>query len=64
MREVLQVIGEVLGAVELDQTTDERTNDDVQFDEPIHGQHSAARTRRLCNTLLARMRRNAWGVER
>ena len=42
MREVLQVIGEVLGAVELDQPPDERTNDDVQFDEPVHGRHLVA----------------------
>ena len=59
MREVLQVIGEVRGAVELDQAADERTNDDVQFDEPIHGRHSAGRTEQMCNALLARILRNA-----
>ena len=61
VRELLQVIGEVLGAVELDQPTDERTNDDVQFDEPVHGGHSAVRTEQTRDALLARMRRNAAG---
>ena len=41
MREVLQVFREIRGAVELDQPTDERANDDVQFDELVHGRHSA-----------------------
>jgi hypothetical protein len=36
VREVLQVIGQLRGAVELDQSTDERTHDDVQFDELVH----------------------------
>ena len=44
MRELLQVIGEVSGAVELDQPTYERTDDDVQFDELAHGPHSAGRS--------------------
>ena len=42
MREVLQVIGDIRGAVEFDQATDARANDDVQFDEPVHGRHLVA----------------------
>lgn len=61
MREVLQVIGEVGGAVELDQATDERTHDDVQFDEPVHGGHSAGRTELMRDALLAGMPRNSVG---
>jgi hypothetical protein len=49
---VLQVIGEVRGAVELDQPTDERANDDVQFYEPVHGRHSAGRTKQMRDTFL------------
>ena len=47
MREVLQVNGEVGDAVELDQATDERTYDDVHFDEPVHGRHSAGRSSKI-----------------
>jgi hypothetical protein len=59
MREVLQVIGEVRGAVELDKPSDERTNDDVDLDEPVHGRHSAGLTEAMRIALLARMLRNA-----
>ena len=61
MREVLQIIGEILGAVELDQPTYERANDDVQFDEPVHGRHSAGRAKSIRFAFLARMPRNAAG---
>ena len=61
MREVLQVFREIRGAVELDQPTDERANDDVQFDELIHERHSAGRTQQTCIALLARMPSNAAG---
>ena len=59
MREVLQVIGQVLGAVELDQATDERANEDVQFDEPVHGRHCAGPAIGFRDTFLAWMPRNA-----
>ena len=55
MREVLQVIGEVRGAVEFNQATDERAHDDVQFDELIHDHHSAGRADRMFNGLVARL---------
>ena len=36
VREVLQVVGEVRGAVEFDQPPDERADDDVCRDERVH----------------------------
>ena len=61
MREVLQVVGEVRDAVKLDQATYERTDDEVQFDELVHGRHSAGRTKPMGNALVARMPRSAVG---
>lgn len=61
MREALQTIGEVGGAVELDQTADERADDDVQFYELVHCGHPAGCAKQMRNALLARMPRNAAG---